>query len=258
MEEVDELIELLGNSDLVARCAAVDALGKTGDARAVAPLIGLLGDRDLGFRVSCALGKIGKVAVEPLLEVIRDEDCAFRCGAVDALGEIGDTRATEPLIKLLGDKDWALRSDAAAALTKIGRPAVEPLIELLGNGDITVRTRAANILGRIGDTRALEPLILALWDREKTASLCASDALDKIDCNWTAREPARKMLSYLSEALMKGSIPVKFCIIDVLERIGDPGVSGILTRALEFEEKNLQARVAEALENVRNRCTGRP
>jgi HEAT repeat protein len=171
---------------------------------------------------------------------------------VDALGEIGDTRAIKPLIKLLGNKDRGLRSDAGEALCKIGRPAVEPLVELLKNEDSVVRIHAAYTLGRIGDDRAIVPLILALWDVEKTVPLCVSDALDKIDCDWTKKECAQKYLSYFAEALMKGNIPVKFHIIDILEKIGDPGVSEILTKALEFEEKNVQSRAAKALERIKN------
>ena len=246
------MLELLGSKDATVCCDAIDALGKIGDARAIKPLVELLGDENAGFRAAYALSKIGLPAVEPLLELLEDEDFPFRSGVVDALGEIGDTRAIKPLINLLGNKDRGLRSDAGEALCKIGRPAVEPLVELLKNEDSVVRIHAAYTLGRIGDDRAIEPLILALWDVEKTVPLCVSDALDKIDCDWTKKECAQKYLSYFAEALMKGNIPVKFHIIDILEKIGDPGVSEILTKALEFEEKNVQSRAAKALERIKN------
>ena len=190
--------------------------------------------------------------MEPLIELIVDEGFPNRNGAVDALGEIGDARAIKPLLKLLGNEDKGLQSDAAEALVKIGEPAVEPLIEALKHEDCIVRIRAANVLGRIGDARAMEPLILALWDAEELVPLCASDALDKIDCDWTKKECTQKYLSYFSEALMKGNIPVKFHIIDILERIGDMGAIEILTKALDLEEKNVQSRASKALERIKN------
>lgn len=246
------MLKLLGHKDSTVRCGAVDALGKTGDVRAIEPLIDLLGDEDTGFRASYALSKIGIPAVESLLELLDDEDFPHRNGVIDALGEIGDARAIEPLITLLGNKNRDLRSEGAMALCKIGRLAVEPLIEQLKNEDSIVRIHAAYTLGRIGDARAIEPLILALWDTEETVSLCVSGALETIDCNWTQTESARKHLCYFSEALMKGNIPVKFHIIDILEKMGDPGVSELLTKALEFEEKNIQSRVEKALHRIKN------
>jgi len=250
---IEELIGLLDDKDWTVRCNAIDALGKVGDVRAVDPLIRLLNDEKAGFRASYALSKIGEPAVERLIELLEDESFAARNGVIDALGEIGDIRAIEPLLELLGNKDRSLRSDASYALSKIGEPAVERLIELLTHEDSTIRIHAAYTLGTIGDDRAMEPLIHALWDIEETVPLCVSDALDKIDCNWTTREWARKHLCYLSEALMKGNIPVKFYVMDILERIGDPGVSEILTKALAIEEKNVQLRAAEALEKIKNK-----
>ena len=199
-----------------------------------------------------ALIRIGKPAVEPLLELLKYAGGDVRIRTAEALGEIGDERAVKILIKLIGSKDVTIRSCAAEALGKIGGSAVETLIELLGDEDSTIRIHAANILGRIGDARAIEPLILSLWDTEEAVPQCVLEALDKIDYQWATEESTRKYLRYFSEALMKGNIPVKLCIIDVLEKIGDPGVSEILTKALEAEEKKIRLRAAKALEKIRN------
>ena len=73
---VDRLIDQLHSDDADARKAAVAALGRIGDAKAVEPLIALL-----------------------------DEDDALRVPAASALARLGDRRAFEPLIGLIGDPD---------------------------------------------------------------------------------------------------------------------------------------------------------
>lgn len=244
---------MLRSEDSAIRYSAIDALGKTGDAKAVGPLIELLGDQDMGFRASCALANIGQVAVEPLIELLEDQNCPARYGAVDALGEIGDDRAVKPLLELLGSPDWNLRSDASTALAKIGAAAVEPLIELLTDRDITKQVWAIHTLGKIGDCRAIEPLICALWDSDDAVSMCAAEALDTIDYTWTEGELVRKHLASLEEALMTGTMALKFCLVSILERINHPSVSTMLKKALQFQEKNLQARVMEALERIKGR-----
>ena len=49
-----------------------------------------------------ALGKIGDLrAVDPLLELLKDDHMGPRSNAAEALGELKDTRAVEPLISTL-------------------------------------------------------------------------------------------------------------------------------------------------------------
>src|SRR5437879_1792962 len=88
------------------RRAAVDALRKIGDARAVEPLIAALKDTgDPRFPGVPAPGS----AVSTL-----------RRAAVDALGQFGDARAVEPLIAALKDDDKDLREAAVDAPTRLG------------------------------------------------------------------------------------------------------------------------------------------
>ncbi|MFQ5520302.1 MAG: HEAT repeat domain-containing protein, partial [Candidatus Methylomirabilia bacterium] len=126
----------------------VRVLGQMGDAQAVEPLIGILGDTDwqvrkeaaealdrLGWQpdrgvagVSYRIAKgqwgkcsqIGAPAVELLIAALEDERGDVRVGAARALGRIGDARAVEPLIGILGDTDWQVRRVAAEALDRLG------------------------------------------------------------------------------------------------------------------------------------------
>ena len=68
-------------------------------------------------RISKALVKIGKPAVEPLIVALTDEDVGVRVMAAEALGQIRDLRAVEPLIDVLrNEKNECVRKEAARAL----------------------------------------------------------------------------------------------------------------------------------------------
>lgn len=81
---------------------------------------------------------------------MKDESKYVREQAADALGKIGDTRATGPLIAALEDKESDVRAKAARALGKIGdKRAVEPLIAALEDERSYVRKQAAEALSKI-------------------------------------------------------------------------------------------------------------
>jgi len=178
---VKPLINALKNKD--KRDIVASALGELGDAQAVKPLIEILQDRDMrdNYRqVSTALAKLGEPAVEPLIAMVEYKVTDVKQGmaAMDALGEIGDPRAVEPLIAAFGPHySWGTKT-IAAAIVKLGEPAVKPLINALKNGDKPVREGAALTLGEIGDSRAVEPLVAALYDRPTSSN--ATRALVKL------------------------------------------------------------------------------
>ena len=164
-----------------------------GDAQAVAPLIALLSDEDVGVRREAAeaLGKLGwrpesdlqraqsAIAVgdwgavqamgsagfEPLIARLSDQDAQVRRYAAEALGELGDARAVWPLIRLLEGKDY--RAAAVEALGQLGdaRAAeVNAAIARLSHQDAQVRPYAAKALVKLGEA-AVEPLIAVLSDQ---------------------------------------------------------------------------------------------
>ena len=70
------------------------------------------------------------------------------------------------LIGDLSDGDENVRKSAIEDLVRIDTSAVGPLITALMSENYRVRRSAATALGQIKDTRAVEPLIAALKDRE--------------------------------------------------------------------------------------------
>jgi len=175
--------EALALPDPAAREVAIRTLGKSGNPRAVAPLIALLGNAHRGTREHAvrALGALGVVAVEPLILALDDPDWHVRTGAAVALRIIGDERAIEPLIKMLGDRNRFVRREAAKSLGRIGDArVVEPLIHVLRDQDTGVRGKAVTALGRLGDIRARGPLQQMATDPDPDIRLAAMDAISKL------------------------------------------------------------------------------
>ena len=143
------LIHALKDEDRYIRCGAADSLGKIGDERAVKPLINALKDKDSYIRLEAAgaldeigwkskggqenvyyliakakwieVSKIGKLAVVPLIQALKDGELDLRYGAAEALGEIGDERALEHLNQTLKDEEEdGVREKVAEVLVNMG------------------------------------------------------------------------------------------------------------------------------------------
>lgn len=108
---------------------------------------------------------MGTSSVEPLLEVLQDENSStLHRECIKALGEIRDKRAVKPLLEVLQNKKTSLREEAVKALGQMGdSTVVKPLISVLYNeNSSTLRIQTIRALGSTKDKRAVEPLLEAL------------------------------------------------------------------------------------------------
>jgi len=115
-----------------------------------------------------------------------------------ALGNIGDPRAVEALIAALArNEQWeALQGAVAEACEKMGDTRVALVATLEKNDGLeTLRVMAvAEALRRIRDTRAIEPLVSALQDKEGSVRQAAAGALGEIR-DVQAVEPLSRVLN---------------------------------------------------------------
>jgi HEAT repeat protein len=117
-------VSAMGTTD---RQRAIEALGKSGDPRAVAPLTDLLGDTDTEIRL-CATIALGTLQsgrpVDELIGRLRDrsEEMIIREKAAVALTAIRSTVALHGLKEFVADEDedMALRSYTGNLLKGIG------------------------------------------------------------------------------------------------------------------------------------------
>jgi len=142
------LIQALTDENRYLRYGAADSLGQIGDEKAVKPLIKALKDKDSYIRLETAVAldrigwkskggqenvyyliakakwkevsKIGKLAVVPLIQALKDGELDLRYGAAEALGEIGDEKALEPLNQTLEDENEDVRKKVAEVLVNMG------------------------------------------------------------------------------------------------------------------------------------------
>jgi len=132
-EAVARLVDLLKSEDPLICVYAVNALGYTGDPRAVEPLIAALGNPDgnMRFSATVALGRIGgNRAVEALIALFKDKE--LRWWAAMTLGKTHDERALAPLLVALGDQDSPqMRRWAARGLGFLGDQRAIPALEAL-------------------------------------------------------------------------------------------------------------------------------
>jgi HEAT repeat protein len=162
----DSVIRVLNDSSTLVRSAAVWYMREKPDNRAVEALIPLLNDENTIASASAeALAKIGDAkAVDPLIKIVGSEydrermlggDIYLRNSAINALGQIKDKKATPVVIDALQKKE--LRISAVTALRALkDNHAVPALIKCLSDDDPYVRRLAASALREIGDPAGLE------------------------------------------------------------------------------------------------------
>jgi HEAT repeat protein len=183
------------NDESIRRDAAF-ALGKISDSSTdvisgsdtfagestIKQLINSLNNESIDVRKNAtgALIKIGKPAVEMIINALEDENWRVRWHSAEILGEIKDKRAVKPLIKALNDENNGVRSNSIIALIEIGEPAVEMIINALEDENGRLRLHLIEILGEIKDERAVKPLKKALNDHNNDVRRAADTALERI------------------------------------------------------------------------------
>lgn len=236
-------IQALGDTDGTVRLAAVKALRRLQDPRAVQPLVGLLNDRQIEVRLGAiqTLGLLEDLqAVEPLVELLSDADEATGWAAALALGRLKAVQAVEPLIAALNDERSLVRMMAALSLGRIEDDrATAPLTETLADDDAWVCQAAAVALGQIGDPQAIEYLLQALHN--PAALVCEKAAYALARIGGPAVEPLIERLQHLEVRVRRAVASVLWFARD------DELVVKSLIAALQDEDREVRLIAARTL-----------
>ena len=183
---IGPLSERLKDPDESIRQRAAEILAQLLDPRSADAFVDAMADKNLRDVATDTLRKLGAIRdrVDQLLDELRDvEESELKEGArqeaVIQLHRIGRP-AVEILLEYLDDDDWIVREAAADTLGKIGDVrAVQPLMERLrSDKDTGVKEHALKSLGLIGDSRPVELYIEVIPIRP--LRILAVEALEKV------------------------------------------------------------------------------
>lgn len=181
-----------------------------------------------GWTVAMILERVGEEdVVEPLLELLQDNDPDARVEAARALGNTGDRMLSRHLVPLLlGDDQDFVRREAALALERLewepedesqaikyyiarwewdevrrfGSAAVEPLLTFMKICDWHRKWAVVTILGELGDERAVPALIPYLRNEFDELTLVVIEALGMLG-DIRAVEPLENIIDSGDERL---------------------------------------------------------
>jgi HEAT repeat protein len=163
--------------------AAVGLLGQLADARATDALIAELDRKRLGLApIITALARTGDPrALVPILGLLEHDDDQLRLAAMTALGPLieRDDRAIDLLIDRLGDPREDIQILACGYLARLGARAAAPAIAALAvtPRPPSLRRAALAALGALGDPATAPVLLEALADPDPVVARTAADAL---------------------------------------------------------------------------------
>ena len=178
---------LLDDPKIEVRQAAAKALGNTGHPAAVPLLMEALHDPFWWYEremqagdLFTAIEKMGSLAVEPLIEALKDNEGAVRKYAALVLGRIGDPRAIEPLGMALYDLHHDVGKVSAEALVNFGVNSFEILVEAMEHPEMWIRIHSIDVLPKIKEPRVALVLLEMLKDPEREVKKHVIEAMGEL------------------------------------------------------------------------------
>lgn len=275
---LDSLVAMLGNeeADIRLRCAAAAALGRSGNAEAVGPLLEAFKSKKAPIRLWAAValnGQSGSDVITALTNALKDEDDRVRVRAADALAAVQDPKVIDPLTKALADENAEVRTWGVIGLGNFSdKKAFDALTSALADSDVAVRVAAADALGRTGSLEATSQLngllndfaegtevrvaaaraIGSLRDSRAVPSLLGlvDDPNPKLR-QWVVSALGRigdaRAVEPLIGALADDDPAVRGWAALALSRFRDPRIIAPLTKALEDPDAKVRGRAVLAL-----------
>jgi len=178
------LVEQLKADDPDTRGAAVTALGRIRDKRAIPELTRLLGtDPDLTIPIIAALTFIrDPAAMDPLFSLLGTTDAAVRRAAVSALNALGVPEMVNRVIPLLKDPNPGVREAAVCIAGYFGYPeCIETVFSLCSDSEANVRRAAIEQIAYLEDKRAATVLADALSGDVPVVRAAAAAAMSHLE-----------------------------------------------------------------------------
>jgi len=181
------LIEALTDNFIVARKAAVIALGKVKILSALKPLLEMLSNPSLEIRedVISSIVNTGKLGgVREIINFFDKGNVYIRRSIPIILGKIQCDDSTSYLKELLLKNDPEVKRNAVQALEKVLQVKdARLIINLLEDTDVEVKKASIKALGSINSKRAIDPLLKLLKNKNESVRQVSIQSLKRIFVN---------------------------------------------------------------------------
>lgn len=227
---------------------AVNGLRDMRDREAVEPLIRVLTRRERSLQLAAtdALIRIGTDAVGPLMEAFKDRALRRRIGNQiwKILVDMG-TKSIDPLLQMLTDENQYVRLTAISVLGRIGdRRVAAPLVHLFLD-DPRMQEAVVTTLARLEERKVLEPPASQATDRE---IFLPKDAVDGF-----LGRPREEVTKVLTEALENPSAKVRrFALKAIYALFGDTALDRLVA-ALDDEDIDVKRLAIKIMGKMRNK-----
>ncbi len=253
-----ELIKALDDSQQQVWLGAAVALARIGpDAKDAIPAL-LRGlnrsaqreGRQVWYRSSYALGRIGVAAVPALIDSLKSSEALVRAGAAQALGWVGtDAGPAIPLLaSLLNDSDAQVRQLSSEALAGIGSESIPHLIAFLSSPVSRLREESARSLSHFRSAAAEHaPRVLAQLSAETDAPARAR----QIECLSSFGSTETRFIQLTIEGLIGSDEFVRHAAVNALMRLDSTKITvPEMKKLLASEDPTKRERAASALERL--------
>jgi|GEM_PF-1158105 len=198
----------------------------------------------LAVRIRCAeaLGKIGDAdAVAPLIHALESDAPVLPEVAGESLAKIG-APAVSPLIRILVDPESPLHFRAETVLIRIGAPAAAPLIDTLNQGDAALQEKAARVLAEMKEAAVLD----------LTAHLTHPDVVMRNMCAEILVRIGGPAIPFLEAEIERGDPRRFWRVVKILGEIGDPAGLPALTAAADHKDPVVRYFAVEGLGRIQD------
>ncbi|MEH2107130.1 HEAT repeat domain-containing protein [Nostoc sp.] len=204
-----------------------------------------------------------KYAVDGLLLALTIDDVYVRCGAVAALGNLGDT--SEPVLNGLlaslqdQDDDVDVRRNAVVALGKLGNtsePVLNRLLALLQDQDeYALHDDAATALDKLGNASklVLHKLLARLQDQDDDVDVRGNAAAALGKLGKASKPVLDELLARLQD--QDDDVDVRRNAVEALGNLGnasEPVMHGLLERLQDQDDDDVRRNAVEALGKLGN------
>ena len=233
VETVDALIAAVEARHFFRTFPAIDALGRTGDGRAVMPLQALLADPLYAPEAIRALGRTGhESAVAPLAALLLHPMSALVRTAVIALAELRERYEAR-----FGDNEAIRQALPASVAPEAASARIAESLPGLAPSELVA---VARVLGWLGDDVAIAHLVAMIMD-EPPVGTAAADALRRLGTHATPQ---------LLDAIREGDSALRLRLLPIVGYAA--GSIDDLLRCLDDADADVRVRACEALARLGN------